>query len=302
MSNDKKTLADAQPGGMVRLGDAPWPEIDAILADAYSAGATGLPFQGIARRHAVRAAVAALSAQPSLGGQDALAEAARRVISDIDSGDYHGEISEATYAALEAALAARLPEGEPVEMPPEFTDTARAAIAWVLWHHQRASSPVGQPLRVALGMGQHDRMTDYQIAEAKRFAAWAGATTEGFHRRDPAQAVDLQQMPHGIRLVEIPRRNGLDPINVFVQDYELGRGRIVVTCYGQAWCGFWGAMGDRTVMQFVAACDADYVAGNMLSGRHEHVKKHERTYVERIATEVIAEFRALIDSQAVGNG
>jgi|GEM_PF-1225858 len=118
----------------------------------------------------------------------------------------------------------------------------------------------------------------------------------------PAQLVGPGQMPHGIHLVEIPRRNGLDPINVFVQDYELGRGRIVVTCYGQAWCGFWGAMGDRTVMQFVAACDADYVAGNMLSGRHEHVKKHERTYVERIATEVIAEFRALIGSQAVGNG
>lgn len=118
----------------------------------------------------------------------------------------------------------------------------------------------------------------------------------------PAQAVDLGQIPHGIRLIEIPRRNNLDPINVFVQDYELGRGRIVVTCYGQAWCGFWGAMGLRTVMQFVAACDADYVAGNMLSGRHEHVKKHERAYVERIATEVIAEFRALIDSHAAANG
>ncbi|WP_216076158.1 hypothetical protein, partial [Acinetobacter baumannii] len=64
MSNDNKTLADVQPGGRVKPGDAPWPEIDAILADAYSAGAVGLPFEGIARRHAVRAAVAALSAQP----------------------------------------------------------------------------------------------------------------------------------------------------------------------------------------------------------------------------------------------
>ncbi|YCT77979.1 hypothetical protein QV000_08990 [Stenotrophomonas maltophilia] len=69
MSNDNKTLADAQPGGRVRLGDAPWPAIDAILADAYSAGAEGLPFEGIARRAAVRKAVAALSAQPSPGGQ-----------------------------------------------------------------------------------------------------------------------------------------------------------------------------------------------------------------------------------------
>lgn len=52
-------------------------------------------------------------AQPSPAGQGgALADAARRVLSDVDSGDYHGEISEATYAALEAALAARQPVGE----------------------------------------------------------------------------------------------------------------------------------------------------------------------------------------------
>ncbi|HID8536575.1 TPA: hypothetical protein ACXIMI_001697 [Stenotrophomonas maltophilia] len=78
-----------------------------------------------------------------------------------------------------------------VELSPDFTDTARAAIAWVLWHHQGGSSPVGQPLRFSLGMGQHDRMTDQQIAEAKRFAAWAGATTEGFHRHNTAHVVDL---------------------------------------------------------------------------------------------------------------
>lgn len=112
----------------------------------------------------------------------------------------------------------------------------------------------------------------------------------------PAQAVDLGQVSRGVRLIEIPGRNGLDPINVFVQDYQLGRGRIVVTCYGQAWCGFWGAMGGRTVMEFVAACDAEYVASNMLSGRQERVLKRDRAYVERIATEVITQFRALIDS------
>lgn len=78
-----------------------------------------------------------------------------------------------------------------VEMSPDFTDTARAAIAWVLWHHQGGSSPVGQPLRFALGMGQHDRLTDRQVAEAKRFAAFAGATTDGFHHHKAAQAVDL---------------------------------------------------------------------------------------------------------------
>ncbi|WP_313447433.1 hypothetical protein [Pseudomonas sp.] len=81
----------------------------------------------------------------------------------------------------------------------EFTDTERAAIAWVLWHHLGGSSPVGQPLRFALGMGQHQRMTDQQIAEAKRFAAWAGASTEAFHQHKPAQGIDLGQQQDAAR-------------------------------------------------------------------------------------------------------
>lgn len=53
---------------------------------------------------------------------------------------------------------------------PEFTDTSRAALLWVLWHHQGGSSPVGQAVRFALGMGQHDRLSEAQLAAAK---AWA---------------------------------------------------------------------------------------------------------------------------------
>ncbi len=55
------------------------------------------------------------------------------------------------------------------ELSPDFTDTARAALLWVLWHHQGGSSPVGQPIRFALGMGQHDRLNEHQLAEAKRW-------------------------------------------------------------------------------------------------------------------------------------
>ncbi|WIA62267.1 hypothetical protein [Stenotrophomonas sp. BIO128-Bstrain] len=109
----------------------------------------------------------------------------------------------------------------------------------------------------------------------------------------PAQGIGLGQ----VREIRIPARNNLDPISVFVQDQAAGRGRIVVTCYGNAWQAFWGAMGNRTVMEFVAQCDADYVAGNMISGRQTRMTKAERAYTERIATEVIAEFRALRDGQ-----
>lgn len=104
------------------------------------------------------------------------------------------------------------------------------------------------------------------------------------------------------REIRIPARNNLDPISVFVQDQAWGRGRIVVTCYGNAWQGFWGAMGDRSVMQFVAQCDPDYVAGSLLQGRQTRIAKHERDYTTRIAAEVIAEFRTLIDERDAAPG
>ena len=72
---------------------------------------------------------------------------------------------------------------EPDELSPDFTDTARAALLWVLWHHQGGSSPVGQPIRFALGMGQHDRLNEHQLAEAKRW--------ERLHPVNPAV------FPHG---------------------------------------------------------------------------------------------------------
>jgi hypothetical protein len=55
-----------------------------------------------------------------------------------------------------------------------FSDTGRAALLWVLWHYQGGSSPVGQPLRFALGMGEHDRLTESQLLEAKRWGALRG--------------------------------------------------------------------------------------------------------------------------------
>ena len=73
-------------------------------------------------------------------------------------------------------LASSASAPESVEMSPEFTDTARAALLWVLWHHQGGSSNVGQPIRFALGMGQHEHLSDHQISEAKRWAALAQPT------------------------------------------------------------------------------------------------------------------------------
>ncbi|WP_053091063.1 hypothetical protein [Stenotrophomonas maltophilia] len=127
MSNDIKTLENVQPGGMVRLGDA-LPPLPASSAQCLT---TGAPLFSVEKMKLY--ALAALSAKPFPGGQDALAEAARRVISDVDSGDYGGTISMATYDALVSALAARQPVGEPVawmthhDEPMLFPTAAEAA-------------------------------------------------------------------------------------------------------------------------------------------------------------------------------
>lgn len=44
-----------------------------------------------------------------------------------------------------------------------------AALLWTLYHHQGGSSHIGQPIRKLLGIGQHDRLTDEQLAQAKAF-------------------------------------------------------------------------------------------------------------------------------------
>ncbi|WP_242899122.1 hypothetical protein [Stenotrophomonas maltophilia] len=72
MSNDKTTLADVQPGGRVRLGDqAERARFDDFLSSN--------PLMALCAGTAWQVWQAALSAQPSPGGQDALAEAILRM-------------------------------------------------------------------------------------------------------------------------------------------------------------------------------------------------------------------------------
>jgi hypothetical protein len=50
-----------------------------------------------------------------------------------------------------------------VEASPEFTDTARAALLWVLWHHQGGSSPVAKDAEI--GLTRFERDTEKSLRE-----------------------------------------------------------------------------------------------------------------------------------------
>lgn len=101
------------------------------------------------------------------------AQQAEPVADDEEGDTFHGR----------TGIAVGLQQAEPTE----FTDWGRAAVAWVLWHHQGGSSAIGQPLRFALGLSAHERLPAHFVASAQEWAKSVGASTEEFHRQKASQ-------------------------------------------------------------------------------------------------------------------
>ena len=98
-----------------------------------------------------------------------------------------------------------------------------------------------------------------------------------------------------ITVTEALRISGLpdlDPITVILQDTDNEQGQIWVECYGNAWASWWGAMGNRTVREFVASSDPGYLASSLMQGRMTRTSETESFYVTRIATAVINALKA----------
>lgn len=67
-----------------------------------------------------------------------------------------------------------------------------------------------------------------------------------------------------IKLTNIDR---LDPITVFLEDFEPRRGKITINCYDASWSSFWGGMGSRNIAEFFVSCNNDYLIKNLSSVR-----------------------------------
>lgn len=101
--------------------------------------------------------------------------------------------------------------------------------------------------------------------------------------------------PLGVGRYQIENAPGLDPITVYAENYEPGKGRMVVTCYASAWTAFWGSMGaDTTLEQFVASCSPEYVADNMVWGAN--TVKSSKGHADKVAAAVVALFKSQRDA------
>lgn len=59
----------------------------------------------------------------------------------------------------------------------------------------------------------------------------------------------------------------LDPVTVYLENFEPGRGKITITCFRKSWSAGWPTMGGRRVEDFFVSCDDEYLAGNLSSCR-----------------------------------
>ena len=86
-----------------------------------------------------------------------------------------------------------------------------------------------------------------------------------------------------IEKITVPAQPGLDPIHIYFEDIEPGKGRIIIICYDMAWTGYWQAIGKETsIKDFFAECDDDYLASNISAGRQYKGDIVSRNYIKRI--------------------
>jgi hypothetical protein len=85
-----------------------------------------------------------------------------------------------------------------------------------------------------------------------------------------------------IERVTVPAGQGYDPITAIFEDYLVGGGRITLICYDMAWTGYYGSPGSRGIKEFFVDCGADYLSGNIGSGRQYKQDKQSQAYLLRI--------------------
>ncbi len=210
MSNDNKTLADAQPGGRVRLATVLYDRAHDLLGGAYNAGTHGIGYS----QQAMELHDAIIPAQPSPGGQgDALLESLvarwRNHAKEIGGSDnlLCQKIANCTMrhaAELQAVLAARQPVGEPVDdydsafqeadRPPYLVDAAGIyaleSFLTVAEEFRRSAEPYIEAINEGACGGEDEvsEAFDTQLARAKEAVSRAVVYTA-----PPAPGVDLGQ-------------------------------------------------------------------------------------------------------------
>jgi hypothetical protein len=86
--------------------------------------------------------------------------------------------------------------------------------------------------------------------------------------------------------MEISGVQALDPVYVYWEDFGEGRGRATITCYGEAWTGYWGAMAGKTIKEFFLYADIDYIVTRIQGAQFQKRTPGHMTCLKRIVRAV----------------
>ena len=78
-----------------------------------------------------------------------------------------------------------------------------------------------------------------------------------------------------VRKIKIEEIDGLDPVSVYLEDFEPGKGKITISCYSQTWSSYWPAMGG-TISEFFRRANNDYLSEN-LGGPNRYVVDEDKS-------------------------
>jgi len=92
-----------------------------------------------------------------------------------------------------------------------------------------------------------------------------------------------------LKINDIP---GLDLVNVYLENIEPGKGRILIECYGKSWTSYWGAMSGMRVEDFFIRCENSYI-----TDRLDHkAKGHKLKYLTKIVEAAKEAIKKIKDS------
>ncbi|MDW1507478.1 hypothetical protein R7D97_25140 [Vibrio sp. Vb5031] len=66
-----------------------------------------------------------------------------------------------------------------------------------------------------------------------------------------------------IKRIRVTDVENLDPVTIMLEDFEPGKGKIVIECWGRSWSSFWPAMGQKNISDFFIGCNDDYLIRNL---------------------------------------
>ena len=84
----------------------------------------------------------------------------------------------------------------------------------------------------------------------------------------------------------------LDGITVFWQDLGPSRGCVTIVCYGAAWAGYFGGMGNRTIREFFKEADTSYLVSKLGITPQLKARKTDHAYLGRIIDAIKASAEA----------